>query len=306
MGKSKQKMVFIFILILLHAQSVLKAKDSIEILADKHGIFDETKGMVTFEKNVSARMLSTGAVLYSDRLEIYIDPISRKPNKAKAEGHVKLLEKNGEVSCDLAIFKKSSTSVELLGKVKVRTPQARLDGDRFHYNYETEQGRITALPKNQVTFTFNRRKTDTLMVTNLLSKSDLESSYLTIGRANEIFVYRKSKKSLLQGNVAVKDVHLHSELFAERVELFFTPYDEIEEIIANSRFLLVQNKRRSKADSAVFNYRTEIVTLKGNALVEEPGEGIVASSTIKMHIKESKGQLQSDGKQPIRTLITID
>lgn len=306
MVRSRWKVLFLFVLTLPYLQPTAKAEESVEILADRHGIFDETKGTITFEKNVSARMLSTGAVLYSDRLEVFVDPISRKPMKARAEGQVRLLDKKGEVHCDLALFKRNGTTVELLGNVKLRTPQLELDGARVHYDYETGWGRITALPQRQVTFAFDRGKSDAGKNRKVGGEKKSEPIHWTSGRATRIFVYRKSKKALLQGDVAFKDVRRHSELSADRVELFFAPDDDIEEAVASGRFSLVQNKRHSKADSAVFDYKTEIVTLRGNALIEEPGRGVVSSPTIKMHMKESKGQLQSDGRRPIRTLITID
>ena len=306
MNRGRRKRLIAFALISLYAVRSLTAEDTVEIQADNYGTFDDVKGMATFEGNVSAKMLSTGATLRSRRLELYLDPVSRKPIQAKAKGHVILTEESGRIFCDLALFKRSDTSIELSGNVKVRTPPLKLDGDRAYYNYRSGQGRITALPEQQVTFTIERSQSQNSNEAGRPAGEKMGQPWLITGRSNRIIVHKNSKRAILQGKVAVEDTSNRSEMFADQIELFFDSLDEIKEAIATGQFSLAQDGKYAKADRAVFDYQSEIVTLHGNALVAEPGRGIVTSSTIEMHMKESKGELRSDGKKPIKTVITIE
>ncbi len=295
----------VMITILLFVVNPLSAKENIEILADKRGVFDEVKGIIFFEGNVSAEKLSTGTTIFADRLEVYLDAKTRKPKKAKADGRVILVDREGSVFCDIALFKKANTSIELMGHVQVRTPELKLNGDRAYYNYETGRGRLSALPKKQVTFSFGRNDTKpALKGYTRPGKRSFQPQFT--GQANEIIGYRIGKKAIMQGEVYIKDSINHSDLKAMRVELFFSPLEVLEEIIAIGDFLLVQNQRRFKADRAFFDYQQDMITLKGNASVEESGKALVTSSTIKMHMKENKGEIRSDGNEPIRSVLTID
>lgn len=291
-----------------------RTRDTVTITSDKTAVVDKTKGTAVWQKNVRVIRTSTGSNLRSDRLSIKRDLKGKRINHAEALGNVKaVFHRQSEtgstplqvsksiVTCDRATFDRDSSLAELSGNVHVQTPDFELQADRLRYNIQTERGKITASPGQQVRILFYKKQGPSEPETNA---SRSETQKIT-GLADEILVDRPAHKSVLQGKVLIIDHSDQSEFKADRAELFFDDLEEIETIVASGRFSMKQPKRLSKAERAVFEYATEEVTLIGDAYVKEDDNMEVSSARIKMYMKVNRGIISGFDDVPVKMKIEI-
>ncbi len=297
------------------------ARDIVTISSEKTAVIDRGKGTAVWQKNVHVLRKSTGSTLITDQLSIERDRGSGRVARVEADGHVKATyfrnpvdagekptgkqtdsprKPHSIITCQQLTFNRNSKLVQLNGAVNIQSKEYDLQAETVRYDYQAERGRITAKKGDQVRFGFNKTEQ-----ADNPDRDQLESNRVS-GVADEIRVDRPALKAVLQGNVMIVDHSDHSEFKAERAELFFDKHEEIESIIANGNFTMIQPGRSSKSDRAVFEYDKEEVTLIGNAFVKEKDDLEVSSARIKMFMKVNKGIITGVDDVPVKMNINID
>lgn len=317
------RLISVGLVVGLLVTSHLFAKDTVTVISKKTAVFDKAKGTAIWRDNVSVVRKSTGSTLITDKLSIERDATSDRLVWAEAAGNVKgvyfrnsttekgrlpEIDPNQEqephtvVNCDLAIFNRKITLAELSGSVDIQSKDFELQAEKIRYNYQLEQGKITAKKGEQVQFVFYKKNTPEEQQFATASSARQRIS----GMADIIIVNRPSRKIVLQGKVYIIDHSDQSQFQAERSELFFDELEEIEVIIANGKFSMKQPGRVSHSDRAVFEYQKEEVTLIGNAYVKEEDKVEVTSARIKMNFKVTQGIIKGVDDIPVKMEIEID
>lgn len=295
----------------------VSAKDIVTITSEKTAVIDKNKGTAVWRKNVTIVQESTGSNLLSDRFTIRRNAGSDEIVWAEAVGKVKAVyfrpipeplpvsveTKNLPhtiITCHKAIFSRDDTRVKLSGDVQVRSMDAELDADAVAYDYRKERGKITAAPGEQVSFVFYKKTGP-----DDGKPGTQETRSRITGEADEIRFDRGAGKAILQGSVRIDDHAENSHMKADRSELFFNEQEEIETVVASGRFFMKQPARTSRADRALFDYRTEEVTLIGNAYVKEDDNMEISSARIQMYMKVDKGIISGYDDVPVKMKIEI-
>jgi len=307
--------------ILILMTGLALARDIVTISSEKTAVIDRGKGTAVWQKNVHVLRKSTGSTLITDRFSIERDRSSGRVVRAEAYGNVKATyfrnsvnageKPNGKqtdstrkphstISCQQITFNRNLKLVQLNGTVNIQSEEFDLQAETVRYDYQAERGSFTAKKGDQVRFGFYK-----MAQTDNPDGDQLESNQIS-GMADEIRIDRPALKAVLQGNVMIVDHSDQSEFKAERAELFFDKREEIETIIANGNFSMVQPGRSSRSERAVFEYDKEEVTLIGNALVKEKDDLEVSSARIKMYMKVEKGIITGDNDIPVKMNIDIE
>jgi lipopolysaccharide export system protein LptA len=305
--------------------SVLSAKDTFHITSDETAKINKSKGTLILKKNVVIIQQSSQSTIKTDNLFVQRDTTSDQVVKAIADGNVEIqyqpLVKKSEhrdqqhnqinkepntlkavnSTCKWAAFDRQSGLIEMRGSVLVKSVDYLIEADHIKYYYNAENGRMTALPGEQVTMTFFRQVSG--KGSGTLSSFD---RYKTRASADLVLINRAGRKITFQGRVDIFDSKDQSQMNAHRAELFFDDNEDLERMIANGKFIMTQPKRVSKADRAVFEYRSEEVTLIGNAYVKEEDQIEISSSLIKMHIEAEKGIISGADKVPVKMKVKIE
>lgn len=303
-------------------QATARAKDVVTITSDKTAVVDKSKGTAIWRKNVHLVRLLTGSNLLTDKLSVERDLKSKRIIWAEADGNVKAyyfrpmdgsVEDPTEtgskeyhlhttITCDYASYSRNTSLAELKGSVHVKSVEGTLDAEKIRYHTVEERGHITAKRGEQVQFVFFKKSSSK---ENSTTNAQTEQQPVS-GRADEIRLDRKARKAVLQGNVYVINRSDLSEFNSNRADLFFDEQEEIDTIIASGQFSMKQPGRISRADRAVFEYKTEEVTLIGNAYVKEKEDMEVTSARIKMYIKVNKGIISGVDDVPVKMKIEIE
>ncbi|NQU66035.1 MAG: hypothetical protein HQ517_17390, partial [SAR324 cluster bacterium] len=198
------------------------AKDTVTIISKKTAVFDRNKGTAVWRDHVTVVRKSTGSSLLTDQLSIERDATSDRLNWAEAAGNVKgvyyripavknvelssiipnfELEPHTVITCDLALFDRKITLAELNGSINIQSKDFELQAEKVSYNYQVEQGKITAKKGEQVRFIFYKKGT---------LEAQKPSTIYTVrqkisGSADIILINRPSRKIVLQGEVFIVD-----------------------------------------------------------------------------------------------------
>lgn len=293
--------------------SVASASDDfISIKSSKTVRLNNELGTALLLGDVLVVHRSTGSTLNADELFIKRDKETAKPIKGKAKGKVHaVLHKQDEygtiirttdVRCKRAEFDKIIEESLLSGLVVVKSHDFLIKADRVFYDMKRERGRITEIPGKQVEMTFYKnavhdQSADAFQMPEI-GKVD--------GVADEVRFDKIQRKIILQGKVRFID-HLEQTSFvAEKADVYFDRFDELERINAFENVVISQPKRISKADQAVFDYVDETVDLIGNASVKEPDEMELTSSKITLFMNEEKGFVKGKPDVPLKTKVWVD
>jgi len=282
------------VVILLALSTILWAKNSATVTSERMAV-DKGSNTILLEGKVVAIKKATDLRVETDRMEMTRDPSTDQISKAEANGNVVVTEKERVLKSKWAFFDRFQSRAELKGKVSIQSEDYQLRGEYIRFNTESKKGKITALPMKMVYFDFFRK-----------GETEDAPRRPVNGKAKEIVIDEKARKVLLSGNVEVIDTSDTSTFLTNRATILFDASKDVQEIIANGDFSMVQEGRISRADRAIFDYQREIVDLIGNAYVKDEEQVEIESSRIEMYMDVERGVLQGKENAPVRVEIPLN
>jgi len=256
---------------------------------------DKKSGKLLVDQEVTGYDARKGVRFRSDKLEVLRDPTSNKITFAKAQGFVVVTQGMEYASFDQGLYQRNMSLITLTGGVIIGNDQARIEGDRAVYDTETQEAKLQAQPNQQLHFLFHQQNPD-----------DPSAPTEVTGVADEIRVFREQNKAILQGHVQVYDPVEPSQFTAGRVVVFFDDTNQLDEMTASGGFTMKQPGRESTSRRAVLSYNTRLISLLGNAKVQQAGEGEVRGDRVEMHMDVKKGFVRGKRKKPLRIEIPLD
>jgi len=121
--------------------------------------------------------------------------------------------------------------------------------------------------------------------------------------ANELVFNQKSNKAVYTGNVIVKKGDM--TLYADKMEIFLDRNGDISKIVATGdvRFYKKPDKE-GRGNIAIYEKKSDTITLKGQNAVLKQGENIVEGEFIVYHIDTEITEVKSNKKkQRVKTVL---
>jgi lipopolysaccharide export system protein LptA len=304
--------VVVFSLTFVSLPTLLFPKDEFITFRSSRDIkLDEPSGTAILEGDVFVKQESTGSTLVSDKLFIQRDKQSKKPIQAKAQGNVHMVLNNRDdttqkvrtftITCKFAEVDRTSNKAILSGLVTIKSHDFELTADTVFYDLQKESGIISEVPGKQVRF---KTYKNTVPI-GAHGENQISAPGVIDGASDEIRVNRSLRKTTLQGKVVIFDHSEQARFTANRADVFFDQNEKLDRIIAYQNVRITQPKRRSAADRAVFDYKTETVVLTGKASVQEIDQLEINSATITMHMNEDKGIITGNQNIPLKGKVRI-
>ncbi len=311
---NKNSLVCLFALIgcLLFNFQLSGQDDFVTIKSNETIRIDKAKGNAILKGEVVIVQESTKSLLKSELVEIKRDNASRKIKLIKATGEVEgtFNEFDPETNdvrtvflfCKTAELDRDLNRAVLSGGVRIQSHDFELTADSIDYDLILEFGTITEIPGKQVKIILIKDPDATKIPSEKIGEA---VSQVIEGLADEFRVNRSSKKITLQGKINIHDKTENAEFSGNRADLFFDQDEKLQRIVAYQNVVISQPKRTSKADRAVFDYRSNSITLTGNASVKEKNQMEMNAPRITLHMDEDKGFISGDNNTPVKSKIKI-
>ena len=281
----------------------IKSNETIQI--------DKAKGNAILKGGVEVVQESTKSFLKSELVEIKRDNASRKIVLIKAKGKVQgtFNQINPETKvvrtvfliCKAAELDRNLNRATLRGGVKVTSHDFELTADSVDYDLRQELGTMTEIPGKQVKFIL---KKNTNSKTNAPESANVTPEVIE-GFADELRVNRSAKKMTLQGKIKIHDKSEEAEFSGNRADIYLDDNEKLQRIVAYQNVVISQPNRLSQADRAVFDYRSDSITLTGNASVKEKNQMEMNAPRITLHMDEDMGFISGGDKTPVKGKVNI-
>ncbi|RUM58929.1 MAG: lipopolysaccharide transport periplasmic protein LptA [Persephonella sp.] len=117
----------------------------------------------------------------------------------------------------------------------------------------------------------------------------------TIIEADELIYNQKKNEAIYRGNVIAKKGDM--SLYADKMDIFLTKNGDIAKIIAtgNVRFYKKPD-REGKGDIAIYEKKSNTITLKGKNAILKQGDNMVEGEIIVYHLDTEITEVKSNRK----------
>lgn len=121
--------------------------------------------------------------------------------------------------------------------------------------------------------------------------------------ANELVFNQKSNKASYKGNVIAKKGDM--TLYADNMDIYLNKNGDIIKIIATGNVKLYKKpNREGKGDIAIYEKKSNTITLKGKDAFLKQGDNIVEGEFIVYHIDTEITEVKSNReKQRVKTIL---
>jgi len=256
---------------------------------------DKSTGKMLISGQVDGYDVKKEMRFQSDRLELLRDTKTDEISFAQVNGDVVVTQGLEYAVFDHGVYQRSLSLLTMKGHLILGNDQSRIEGDRAVYDTELEKVSLLPLPSQQLKFLFHQKNPD-----------EPDNPTPITGVADEVWLFRELKKAILQGHVEVNDPTEPSQFKSGRVVVFFDSENQLDEMTASGGFHMTQPGRSSNSRRAVLNYNTRLITLLGNAKVQQIGEGEVQGERVEMHMDVKKGFIRGKRQKPIRIEIPLN